>query len=197
MDSPTPITELIRRFNKGDESVWQELTPYVYEDLRRLAHARLQNERTGHTLSTTALVNECYLKMIQNRQLTAEDRNGFFAIASQTMRRLLVDYARTRNRIKRGSGAVCVSLEAAEPWFTMHEADELLALDEALDRLKQVDPRAVRVVELRYFAGLSLEETATVLHVAPKTVQRLWFATRAWLRKEIGDPRAVSSSAGR
>ncbi|MBL8232788.1 MAG: sigma-70 family RNA polymerase sigma factor [Bryobacterales bacterium] len=196
LESAKPITQLIRRFNEGDESVWQELVPHVYDDLRRLAHARLQHERSDHTLSTTALVNECYLRLIQNRQLAAEDRSDFIALASQTMRRLLVDYARARKRIKRGSGVTPVPLEEVEAWLSAAEADEVLSLDDALERLKTLDPRAVRVVELRYFAGLSLDETAAVLNVSSKTVQRVWVAARAWLRKEMGPESALSASGG-
>jgi RNA polymerase sigma factor (TIGR02999 family) len=181
-----PITALLHRFNRGDRSVWQELVPYVYDDLRRLAHQRLKNEPNGHTLSTTALVNECYLRLIQNRKLAAEDRGEFIALVSQTMRRLLVDYARSRRRLKRGSDITFVPLEEAAEWLTDRETDEVISLDEALDRLSAWDVRASQVVELRYFGGLSLEETASVLKVSAKTVQRTWIAARAWLRKEIG-----------
>lgn len=195
LESAQPITELIRRFNNGDETVWQELVPQVYDDLRRLAHARLQHERPGHTLSTTALVNECYLRLLQNRQLAAEDRSGFIALVSQTMRRLLVDYARARGRIKRGGGVVPMPLGEVEEWLTNREAAEVLALNEALDRLKALDPRAVRVIELRYFVCLSVDETAAVMEVSSKTVQRIWVAARAWLRKEIGEQGALSVSS--
>lgn len=194
-DSAKPVTQLIRRFNDGDGSVWAELVPHVYDDLRRLAHARLRHERAGHTLSTTALVNECYLRLIQNRQLDAEDRNGFIALASQTMRRLLVDYARARKRLKRGSGVPTVPLEDVEEWLTIREGDEVLMLDNALERLETFDSRAARVVELRYFTSLSLEETADVMKLSSKTVQRIWVATRAWLRKEIGGEAPLSLSA--
>jgi RNA polymerase sigma factor (TIGR02999 family) len=181
-----PITELIRRFNGGDRSVWQELIPYVYEDLRRLAHKRMRNERDGHTLSTTALVNECYLRLVENRKLAAEDRGEFMVLASQTMRRLLVDYARTRKRLKRGPDVLIVPLDEAMDWLTDREADEVISLDEALDHLGSWDARAAQVVQLRFFGGLSLNETAAVLEVSVKTVQRTWTAARAWLRKEIG-----------
>jgi RNA polymerase sigma factor (TIGR02999 family) len=195
VDSAKPITQLIRRFNDGDESVWEELVPHVYDDLRRLAHARLRHERPFHTLCTTALVNECYLRLIENRQLSAEDREGFIALASQTMRRLLVDYARARKRMKRGAGVAPAPLDEVENWLTIGEADEVLSIDEALDRLKTLDGRAVRVIELRYFAGLSLEETAAVMKISSKTVQRIWIAARAWLRKELGREGALSVSA--
>jgi RNA polymerase sigma factor (TIGR02999 family) len=180
-----PITELLRRFNSGDRDVWRELLPYVYDDLRRLARQRMRNERPGHTLSTTALVNECYLRLVQNRQLAAEDRGEFIALASQTMRRLLVDYARARRRLKRGADALQLSLDDVVEWLTDREADEVLSLDEALEKLKEWDDRAARVVELRFFGGLSLEETADALNISAKTVQRTWMAARAWLRKEV------------
>lgn len=186
MEGEGSVTQLIRRYNQGEKAAAQELIMLLYEDLRRLAHQRLHGERPNHTLSTTALVNECYLRLVQNRQLAAEDRNGFLAIASQTMRRVLVDYARTRHRQKRGRDQVRVSLEEAENFLTDREAEEVLALDSALDQLSQADARAARIVELRFFAGLSLEETAEVLGVSMKTVQRTWEAARAWLRKEIG-----------
>jgi RNA polymerase sigma factor (TIGR02999 family) len=156
----------------------------------------MRNERPGHTLSTTALVHECYLRLVQNRQLAAEDRGEFIALASQTMRRLLVDYARARRRLKRGAGALEVTLDEAVGWLTDREADEVLSLDEALEKLKEWDVRAARVVELRFFGGLSLEETADALNISAKTVQRTWMAARAWLRKEI-DLDRYSSNPGR
>jgi len=185
MQSGRSITELLRRYNEGDRSVWGEFVPILYEDLRRIAHQRLRAERPGHTLSTTALVNECYLRLVENRQLAADDRNQFLAIASQTMRRVLVDYARARDREKRGGDQVQVPLEEVE-WLTPREAAEIIALDDALSRLKEWDTRAAEVVELRFFGGLSLEETAQALDVSVKTIQRVWLTTRAWLRKEIG-----------
>ena len=186
LETEKPITELLRRYNSGDQAVWQELVPYVYEDLRRLAHQRMRNERSGHTLSTTAVVNECYLRLIRNRQLAAENRGEFLALANQTMRRLLVDHARYRKRLKRGANALQVPLEDVAEWLTDHEAEEILRLDDALENLAKLDPRAAEVVELRFFGGLSVEDVAEVLKVSGKTVQRTWIAARAWLRKEIG-----------
>ena len=186
VNADQPITELLRRYNAGDQGVWQELVPYVYDDLRRLAHERMRNERSGHTLSTTALVNECYLRLIENRKLCAEDRGDFMALVSQTMRRVLVDHARARKRLKRGPEVLLVPLEEATEWLTDREAEEILSLDRAIERLKTRDARAAQVVELRFFAGLSLEETAAVVEASAKTVQRTWIAARAWLRKEIG-----------
>jgi RNA polymerase sigma-70 factor, ECF subfamily len=148
------VTELLRRYNEGDTAAAAAFIPLLYEDLRRLAHQRLRGERSGHTLGTTALVNEAYLRLIQNRQLAAADRNGFMAIASQTMRRVLVDYARTRNRAKRGGTQEPVELGEAEGFLSFQEAEEILALDAALAKLGAADNRAARVVELRFFSGL-------------------------------------------
>ena len=186
METEGSVTQLLRRYNQGDKAAANEVIPLLYDDLRRLAHQRLRAERPGHTLGTTALVNECYLRLVQNRQLAAEDRNDFLAIASQTMRRVLVDYARTRHRQKRGGDQAQVPLEEADSFLSDREAEEVLGLDSALEKLGHADARAARVVELRFFGGLSLDETAEVLGVSAKTVQRTWLAARAWLRKEIG-----------
>ncbi|MBC8086623.1 MAG: sigma-70 family RNA polymerase sigma factor [Phycisphaerae bacterium] len=156
-----------------------------YEELRRLAHAQLRRERTGHTLSTTGLVNEAYLRLAQQHSLDEMDRSEFFAAAAVTMRRILVDFARTRLRAKRGGGAETVSLDAVSDFLSVQEAEEFVALDEALDRLRVVNPRGAEVVQYRFFAGLSLEETATALTVSMKTVQRDWLTARAWLTKEV------------
>ncbi|MBC8089667.1 MAG: sigma-70 family RNA polymerase sigma factor [Phycisphaerae bacterium] len=156
-----------------------------YEELRRLAHAQLRRERTGHTLSTTGLVNEAYLRLAQQHSLQQLDRAEFFAAAAVTMRRILVDCARTRLRAKRGAGAETVPLDAVTEFLSVQEAEEFVALDEALERLRLVNPRGADVVQYRFFAGLSLEETATALAVSTKTVQRDWLTARAWLTKEI------------
>jgi RNA polymerase sigma factor (TIGR02999 family) len=186
MPSEGTVTQLLRRYNQGDKAAADEVIPLLYDDLRRLAHQRLRSERPDHTLSTTALVNECYLRLVQSRQLAAEDRSDFLAIASQTMRRVLVDYARARHRLKRGGDQAQVPLEDADSFLSDREAEEVLALDSALEKLLKADARAGRVVELRFFGGLSVDETAEVLGVSAKTVQRTWLAARAWLRKEIG-----------
>jgi RNA polymerase sigma-70 factor, ECF subfamily len=159
--------------------------PQLYDELRRLARAQLRRERPGHTLCTTALVNEAYLRLAAQSGLTADDRTRFFAIASTTMRRVLVDHARERRRAKRGGGAVPVPLDEVEPMLSDEEAEELLALDDALERLAELNPRAAQVVQHRFFAGFTLEETATLLDVSLKTVQRDWLVAGAWLRKEI------------
>jgi RNA polymerase sigma factor (TIGR02999 family) len=166
-----------------------QLVAQLYDELRAIAHAQLRRERTGHTLGTTALVHEAYLRLAGRADVGADDRRAFFAAASATMRRLLIDHARRRRRLKRGGGAGAVALDDAEAagalLFTDDEADELLALDEALDRLAAANPRGSAVVQHRFFAGLTLDETAAVLGVSAKTVQRDWLVARAWLRKEI------------
>jgi RNA polymerase sigma factor (TIGR02999 family) len=161
------------------------LVTRLYDELRVLAHAHLRRERTGHTLNTTALVNEAYLRLAQQAGLEGVDRTRFFDIASATMRRVLVDYARRRKRLKRGGGEVAVDLESVEELMSEAEADELLALEDALTRFETINPRGSAVVQSRFFAGLSLEQTAELLGVSAKTVQREWIAARAWLRKEV------------
>jgi RNA polymerase sigma factor (TIGR02999 family) len=170
---------------RPDPPATAELVARLYDELRGLARAHLRRERAGHTLSTTALVNEAYLRLVRQGNVDASDRAGFFAIASSTMRRVLVDHARARLREKRGAGATRVPLSQVEAWLSEREADELLALDDALERLAALDPRASTVVQHRFFGGLTLEETATVLGVSAKTVQRDWLAARAWLRREV------------
>jgi RNA polymerase sigma factor (TIGR02999 family) len=171
-----------------------QLVARMYDELRALAHAHLRRERPGHTLGTTALVNEAYLRLAGQTALEPAERTRFFGIASNTMRRVLVDHARRRTRLKRGAGEASVSLDAdgalaesvqADALLSEQEADELLALDGALDRLAAVNPRGSTVVQHRFFGGLTLDETADVLGVSAKTVQRDWLVARAWLRKEI------------
>jgi RNA polymerase sigma factor (TIGR02999 family) len=167
-----------------------QLAAQLYGELRALAHSQLRRERTGHTLGTTALVHEAYLRLGHGPAFGTDDRTRFFGAASTAMRRVLVDHARHRLRLKRGAGADAVQLDdvaelADSALLTDTEADELLTLDDALDRLAQVNPRGSAVVQHRFFAGLSLEETAEVLGVSAKTVQRDWMVARAWLRKEI------------
>lgn len=179
------VTELLQHLRSGDDAALERLMPLLYDDLHALAQRQLRDERTGHTLNATALVNEAYLKLARQHEVRAEDRAQFLAIAATTMRRLLVDYARTRKRLKRGGGARPVPLDDVLPLLSDHDADEMLALDEALTRLEAVNPRGSQVVQYRFFGGLSLEETAEALSVSSKTVQRAWAAARAWLRKEV------------
>ena len=166
----------------------------LYDELRRLARQRLRDERTEHTLDTTALVHEAYLRLFKQQAFDARTRADFFAIASNTMRRVLVDYARARRRLKRGGGQSMVPLDEVAPFLTDRSVDEVLGIDEALERLRAMQPRAVKIVEMHFFGGVTLAEIAGLLDLSEKTVQRDWQAARAWLRKEISAPRAAADS---
>jgi RNA polymerase sigma-70 factor, ECF subfamily len=182
--SPHQITQLLIDWSRGDQAALDSLMPLVYAELRRLAHRYMRRERAGQALQTTALINEAYLRLIQQQHVQWHNRAHFFAIAAQLMRRILVDYARTRARAKRGGGALRVSLNEAAV-SSQERGAELIALDDALQRLAVIDPRKSQVVELRFFGGLSIEETAEVLNVTSMTVVRDWKTARAWLRREI------------
>ncbi len=182
---PLTVTDVLKSLRQGDEEALDQLIPLVYEELRGLARQQLRRERDAHTLNTTALVNEAYLKLAKQHGLQPDDRTQFLAIAATTMRRLLVDYARMKKRAKRGGGAKPVPLEDELPFLTETEADEVLALDEALTRLEAINPRSSQVVQYRFFGGLTNDEAADALQVSSKTVQRSWIAARAWLRKEV------------
>lgn len=179
------VTRWLRQMSDGDSAALDRVVSLLYDELRAMARNRLANERSGHTLSATAVVNEVYLKLARHHRISAPDRTRFLAIAATTMRRVLVDYARTRRRRKRGGGEPHVPLEQVEHLLSDTEADEILALDDALTRLAEINPRGAEVVQQRFYAGLSLEETASLLGVSAKTVQRDWIAARAWLRKEV------------
>ena len=181
------VTEWLARWRAGDHDALDRILPLVYDELRQVARRQLRWEAPQPTLSATALVHEVYLRLVQQRRIQAIDRDSFLATAGQTMRRILVDHARARRRLKRGGSDAPVSLDEADLPALLSEAevDEVLALEEVLDRLAAADERAARVVEYRVFAGLTLEETARVLDVSTKTVQRTWLAARAFLRKEI------------
>jgi RNA polymerase sigma-70 factor (ECF subfamily) len=185
ISSEPDVTELLLEWRRGERDALDRLTPLVYDELRRLAHRYMRNERGGHTLETTALVNEAYLRLANQRRVEWQDRAHFFAVTAQVMRHVLIDHARRRHYAKRGGAeAQQVPLEEAHA-MSNERAAELVALDEALDKLAQLDPRKARVVDLRYFGGLSLEETADVLEVSVMTVRRDWRAARAWLYKEV------------
>lgn len=179
------VTVWLERWRGGDREAFDQIVPLIYGELREVARRALRRERPDHTLSATALVNETYLRLLDQRRMAAHDRAGFLSIAACTMRRLLVDYARSRRRDKRGGGAEELPIEEAELFLTGGEAEELLALDLALGRLAAANPRGCQVIEHRYFAGLTLEESAEVLGVSAKTVHRDFLASRAWLRKEL------------
>jgi RNA polymerase sigma-70 factor, ECF subfamily len=183
-----PVTLWLARWRAGDRQAIERIVPLVYDELRQVARRQLRRESRGHTLSATALVHEVYLRLLKQRQLAATDRGGFLGIAGETMRRILVDHARARKRLKRGGEEGPIPLEPGQdvPLLTDAEAEEVLAVDLALERLGKLDERALRVVECRIFAGLTLEETAQALGISAKSVQRTWTTARAWLRKEIG-----------
>ncbi|MCB0711573.1 MAG: sigma-70 family RNA polymerase sigma factor [Ignavibacteriae bacterium] len=188
-DTRENITQLLVDLGQGDERAVDQLLPLVYNELRRMAHHFMVKERSEHTLNTTALVHEAYLKLIDQREVTWQNRSHFFAIASIAMRRILVNYAKMRSREKRGGGGTPISLgEVPELQIIAEErAEELIALDEALDQLAEINERAGRVVECRFFGGLSIEETAEALGVSPMTVKRDWRFAKAWLKREIGE----------
>jgi len=182
---PGQVTQWLMKLQAGEEAALDHLMPLLYEELRGMARQHLRRERPGHTLNPTALVNEVYLKLARQRQIEAAHRTEFLAIAGGTMRRILVDYARTRKRLKRGGGQAPLPLDEVACFLTDAEADEVLALDEAVERLAGIDPRGSQVVQYRFYSGLTVEETAQVLGVSTRTVKRDWLAARAWLRKEV------------
>jgi RNA polymerase sigma factor (TIGR02999 family) len=178
------ITHLLNEWSDGDRRALDKLTPLVYEELRHQAARYLRRERPGHTLQTTALIHEAYLRLIDAKDVHWQSRTHFFAIAANIMRRILVEHARRRAADKRGGSQLRVQLDEKLAVADAGDVD-LLAIDEALDTLAAIDPQQARVVELRFFSGLNVEETATVLGVSPKTVKRDWSVARAWLRREI------------
>lgn len=179
---PSEVTELLAAWSDGDNSALEKLLPLVQDELHRLAHRYMSHERKNHTLQTTALVNEAYLKLVEQR-VNWRNRAHFFAIAAQIMRRILIDYARQHLGPQRGGGKT-ISLDDVH--IINHErAHELVALDEALEQLSRLDPRKARVVELRYFGGLSVEEIAAVINLSPDTVTRDWRRAKAFLRREL------------
>src|SRR5215208_5564776 len=182
--SPKSITQLLIEWRNGDETALDELMPLVHSKLHRMARNYMRGEHVGHTLQTTALVNELYLRLIDHKHMRWQNRAHFFAVAAQAMRRILIDHARARGATKRGGEAVRVSLDEAATLAAERSA-ELIALDEALDELAVFDERKSRVVELRYFGGLSVEETAHVLGVSAVTVLREWRAAKLWLLRSM------------
>jgi RNA polymerase sigma factor (TIGR02999 family) len=178
------ITQLLVAWSEGDRAALDELVPRVHSELRRIARNYMRGERKRHTLQTTALINEAYVRLVDQKHVKWQNRAHFLAIASELMRRILVDYARRHQSHKRGAGAVQVTLsEAAE--VSNQRTPDLVALDEALTSLAEIDPRRSRVVELRFFGGLSIEETAEVLKVSDTTVERDWTIAKAWLHKTL------------
>jgi RNA polymerase sigma factor (TIGR02999 family) len=182
-----PVTKLLRKLSDGERDAMDDLLPRVYGELKAIAHRQLKHERAGHTLNTTALVHEAYARLGLDR-VAWQDRVHFFAVAARAMRRVLIDYAEARRAQKRGGEAVQVELEEAMAIAPERRLDELLALDEALTRLEQIDPRQVQVVECHVFAGMSLDETAAALRVSAATVSRDWAMARAWLNRSLNQP---------
>jgi RNA polymerase sigma factor (TIGR02999 family) len=184
MSDSREITVLLAQWGHGDQAALDRLIPLVYDELRRIASACMRDERPNHLLQTTALVNEAYLRLLNRQNASCETRTQFYAVAAQVMRRVLVDYARARDRAKRGNGAVTLALDDVAV-LSDDRAEELLAINAALDNLTTFDPRKGRVFELRYFGGMSVEEVADALKVSPVTVARDWRMAKIWLRREI------------
>jgi RNA polymerase sigma factor (TIGR02999 family) len=182
--SAPEITHLLLAWGKGDQTALEKLMPLVYEELRRMARRYMNRQRPGHTLQSAALVNEAYLRLIDSSQVQWQDRTHFFAVSAQLMRRVLVDFARARGNLKRGGGAQRIALDEA-PEICADRGAELIALDDALNTLAAMNPRQSQIVELRYFGGLSEEETAEALKVSTRTVRRDWSLARAWLYREL------------
>jgi len=190
MKTPLPstneVTELLLAWSNGEETALERLAPLVYQELHRLAHHYMSRERPDHTLQTSALVNEAYLRLVDQKRVQYQNRAHFFAISAQLMRQILINHAQSRRCLKRGRGARKVSLDRAII-VSDERSEDLLALDDALNELAKVDPRKSKVVELRFFGGLSVEESAEALDVSPVTVMREWRVAKAWLYRELGN----------
>ena len=190
-EPPVDVTGLLRAWGAGDQVAGERLLPAVYAELRRQAARAMRREGSGHTLQPTALVHEAYLRMVDQRRVEWRNRVQFLGVAANMMRRVLVDHARERHAAKRGGGAPAVALDAADLPDAAAPADggvDLLAVQDALERLAALDPDQARLVELRYFGGLNIEETAEALGVSPATVKREWAIARSWLRRELRAP---------
>ena len=185
MDQSPEISVLLREWNDGDRAALDDLLPLVYNELHQQARRYLRRERQDHTLQTTALIHEAYIKLIGQKNVEWESRNHFFAIAAKLMRRILVDHARTKHRDKRGGDDVKLPLDEATHIVVDERDVDLIALDDALNRLENIDEQQARVVELRYFSGLSLEETAEALKISRATAARDWAMAKAWLHREL------------
>jgi RNA polymerase sigma factor (TIGR02999 family) len=194
--SPEQVTQLLKAWSLGQDAALEELIPLVHQELRRLARRYMYGERAGHTLQTTALVNEAYLRLVNSRRVNWQNRAHFFAISAQLMRRILVDSARARGYQKRGGGVPKVTLDEAL-MGSKEKGQNLVKLDDALKALAEVDPRKGKVVELRFFGGLSVEETAEVLKVSPDTVHRDWRLSKAWLKCEMSKGKSNEAAGKR
>lgn len=194
MSESPDVTLLLSALARGDDGAASKLMPVVYNELRRLAGSYMRRERSDHTLQATALVHEAYLKLVEQHSVDWQSRAHFFGIAAQLMRRILIDHARGHSRDKRGGEHQKVSLDEAFV-FAEQRADELIAVDDSLNRMAKIDPRQARVVELRFFGGLSVEEAAEVLGVSPKTVKRDWSIAKAWLYADLKERHGIDAAA--
>jgi RNA polymerase sigma factor (TIGR02999 family) len=192
MSEPSHVTLLLGELTKGNEQAASKIVPLVYGELRRLAAHYMQRERGDHTLQATALVHEAFIKLVEQRSVNWQSRAHFFAIAARMMRRILIDHARGHLRGKRGAGERPVALDE-NLVFAPEQSVELIKIDEALERLAKLDPRQARIVELRFFGGLTVEETAEVLSISPKTVKRDWSVAKAWLHGELKSTHAETA----
>ena len=192
MSPPSEVTQLLVAWSDGDNSALEKLIPLVYDELRRLARRYMIRERSGHTLQTTALVNEAYLRMVDLKAVQWQNRAHFFAVSAQLMRHILVDFARSRGYKKRGGGTLNIPIDEALE-VSVDEPADLVALDDALNALAEIDIRKSKVVELRFFGGLSVEETAHVLKISPETVMRDWKMAKVWLLREISGEKQVDA----
>ena len=188
VNSANEVTQLLVSWGKGDQQSLENLIPLVYDELRRQARRYLRRERPDHTLQSSALVHEVYVRLIDQRQANWHNRSQFFGVAAQLMRRILVDHARSRGAVKRGAGVTKLAIAEEVAAIEMQNVD-LIALDTSLTKLEQIDPQQCRIVELRFFSGLSIEDTADALSISPATVKRDWAMAKAWLYREIsGSP---------
>jgi RNA polymerase sigma factor (TIGR02999 family) len=190
--APGEVTELLNRLNAGDKIAADRILVLVYDELRRLASACMRRERIDHTLQPTALVHEVWMRLVDQREWTLENRSHFFGIAAQVMRRILIDHARAANAEKRGGAYVVVSLENAMSLAAEHPA-QFLDVHRAMERLEKLDPRRAQLAEMRFFAGLSIDEIADLMGVTPRTIDRQWRAVRAWLAHELAADDRISS----
>jgi RNA polymerase sigma factor (TIGR02999 family) len=187
------VTQLLLEWSNGDQSALDKLVPVVDRELRRLAHHYMSRERAGHTLQTTALVNEAFVRLVNRKSVQWQNRAHFFGIAAQLMRTILVDHARSHACAKRGGGAGKLELDEALA-VSQQKAAEVIALDDALNELALIDPQQSRIVELRFFGGLTVEEAAEVLHVSPATIKREWSSAKAWLYRELQPQKGTKTS---
>jgi RNA polymerase sigma factor (TIGR02999 family) len=193
LPSASEVTQLLLAWSDGDQSALEKLVPLVHQELHRLAKTYMSRERPGHALQTTALVNEAYLRLVNIKQVSVQNRAQFFGLSARIMRNILVDFARGRPRLADRSEPQRASIDEAAP-ISSERGPDLVALDEALDALAEIDPRQSRIVELRFFGGLNVEETSAALEISPRTVVREWNSAKAWLYHELGGGRKDESS---